>query len=134
MLWLFKFLACADWITPTVGFVETFAHDPIPPHWKTHTFFIPFVVSVPREQADEAIYHLQRRGVPLEYPISIPPAGKPPTVKEQVGAISSVVKDALKHRTWTWIPCLVGEKGCKGEMTCSACNCCSKHCGCVVGD
>ena len=40
---LFEILSSTfDWITPTVGFVETFSHDPTPLQLNSHTFYVDY--------------------------------------------------------------------------------------------
>jgi hypothetical protein len=38
----FEFLSIFDWITPTIGFVETFINDPTPLQTNSWTFFVPY--------------------------------------------------------------------------------------------
>lgn len=82
--------------------------------------------------SSDAEQWLLASGVPLDEryvgaPKVIPPD---PTPRQVYGVAKELIK-SRGRRTWTWIPCLMGEKSCKGKMTCSNCNCCESHCSCL---
>lgn len=91
--------------------------------------------TVAGEQAHRAEFHLIKNNIPCSMG-AVPdtfPFDPPLSLGETIEAVAYVTAKVLSQRSWTWIPCLVGGKGCKGQMTCSNCHKCQDHCECTEG-
>lgn len=61
---IFEFLSIFDWITPTIGFVETFVNDPTLLQSNSWTFFVPYDQSLKSGWNAVDIEHLlQQNGI-----------------------------------------------------------------------
>jgi hypothetical protein len=156
MFKLLDFFALFDWVTPAANIVETVINDPTPLQTRSWTFFIPYrealaagwnerdirkelkrrgiktwgsqitngelFFSVNLSNARDAEFLIKSSGLPVVY--DLPGSDNTPLLP------SGQSTRRRSYRNWTWIPCLVGGKGCE-QMSCADCGMCKVHCSCL---
>jgi hypothetical protein len=132
MFKLLDFFALFDWVTPAANIVETVINDPTPLQTRSWTFFIPYREALAagwnerdiRKElnARDAEFLIKSSGLPVVY--DLPGSDNTPLLP------SGQSTRRRSYRNWTWIPCLVGGKGCE-QMSCADCGMCKVHCSCL---